>query len=195
MRAATYELLTELSFVWYNIKNGRMLTMIQYKGRNIIYSFRYSGLIARKFLAFLYLTFGVVWLALLCGLVAMCIRDGGLNEESIAVLCLMLGFFVVGAFFLSLDLYFRHIERKYMLWLTDEGLEERSVIPFEYSMRKQGNRKTYRFGVTFSVNGNEITKYNKNYDGFFALHSKGMQILYSPKFDEVMVLDNCSADE
>ncbi|HIY45116.1 MAG TPA: hypothetical protein H9731_01215 [Candidatus Borkfalkia excrementipullorum] len=169
--------------------------MVRYKGKEIIYSFRYSGLMSRKFLAFLYLTFGVVWMALLCGLVAMCIRDGGLNADSTAVLCLMLGFFVIGAFFLAIDLYYRSIEKKYMLWLTDEGLEERSVIPFEYSMRKQGNRKTYRFGVTFSVNGNEITKYNKNYDGFYVLHSEGMQILYSPKFDEVMVLEGSTAEK
>ena len=102
----------------------------------------------------------------------------------------MIGFLVLGVFFLALDIHYRRIENKYALWLTDEYLVEENVVPLEYSMRTYGNRKTHRFGVAISINGEKIVKYNKNYDGFFALHSDEMDILYAPTYDEVMVLSN-----
>ena len=58
---------------------------------------------------------------------------------------------------------------------------------------KETSRKIYRFGITFSVNGKKVTKYSKNYDGFFISYKNTpvnnvMNILYSPSNDEVMVL-------
>ena len=162
--------------------------MVKYKGREIVYSFRYGGACPRKFLMFLYFIFGIVWIALLCGLIAMLVRDGEMNADNITVMCLMIGFFGLGAFFLVLDIHYRRIEDKYALWLTDEYLVEEKVVPFEYSMRTYGDRKTHRFGVAISMDGEKIVKYNKNYDGFFALHSEEMDVLYAPTYDEIMVL-------
>ena len=162
--------------------------MVKYKGKEIIYSFSYSGIVPRKFLAFLCAIFIMGSLACLCGVIIKCIEIGGMDSDSITITILMAFFIGLFLLFFFIDYWQRRIENKYKKWLTDENLVEKIVTPFEHSMVERGNKK-YRFGVTFTVNETKITKYNKNYDGFFALYeNKQMHILYSPQYDEVLVL-------
>ena len=103
------------------------------------------------------------------------------------MLCLAIVFAILFSIFLIYDVWYRHIEKKYSLWLTDENLVEDVVVPFEYSMQDHG-RKVYRFGVKFNIGDKQITKISKNFDGFYALHMQKIHFIYSPKFDEIMVL-------
>ena len=161
--------------------------MIQFKGSDIIYSFRYGGVISHRFLVLLYAIFGILFVGLLSGFIATFIEYAVLNTDGVVMLCLAIAFAIFFSIFLIYDVWYRHIEKKYLLWLTDENLIEDVVVPFEYSMQDHG-RKVYRFGVKFNIGDKQITRISKNFDGFYALHTQEMHIIYSPKFDEIMVL-------
>lgn len=77
-------------------------------------------------------------------------------------------------------------------WLIDENLFETTVEPWEFSSTRGGPfKKTYRFGIDFVMNDNSYRMISSHYDSFYkAIKGKTIIILYSPKHDQVMVLEN-----
>lgn len=59
--------------------------------------------------------------------------------------------------------------------------------------------KYYKFGVQFDCGGERVVKYSNRYDRMMTLYSdKPMKLLYSPRYDEVLVVENdfiCRRDE
>lgn len=74
-------------------------------------------------------------------------------------------------------------------WLTDEDLIVRHVVP--YIVSEIGFRVTdpVKIGLKFTYQDRKLTKTSeKHRAGFRNLVGKEVQILYSPKFDQVMIL-------
>lgn len=74
-------------------------------------------------------------------------------------------------------------------WLTDEGMLVRHAVPFIVS--EIGSRVTdpVKIGLKFTYQDRKLTKTSeKHCAGFRNLIEKEVQILYSPKFDQVMIL-------
>lgn len=161
--------------------------MITYKGKGICYSFRYGAVSSKKFFRICAVFFLVYFIILFCVSIILIIQSLFSGPGPLVSICMFL-FLAIGVFFIAIDQWVRRIERQYAIWILDENLVEVQTIPFEYSMC-ENRKKAYRFGVTFLVEDKEITKYSKVYDNFFSLHrNQRLNILYSPKYDEVMIL-------
>lgn len=100
-------------------------------------------------------------------------------------------FIPVTILFVTAVVFIIQKRRKHIVahWLTDEGMLVRHVVPFIVS--EIGFRVTdpVKIGLKFTYQDRKLTKTSeKHCAGFRNLIGKEVQILYSPKFDQVMIL-------
>ncbi|MDE5721976.1 MAG: hypothetical protein K2I30_04455 [Clostridia bacterium] len=80
-------------------------------------------------------------------------------------------------------------DKEILVWLTDDGLFETTAIPWEFSSTLIGFATYYRFGVDFSNKDISCRKISLGYDAFYKqIKDTKINILYSPKYNEVMIL-------
>jgi hypothetical protein len=87
----------------------------------------------------------------------------------------------------------KQLDRLIALALSDPDLVKRTVEPWVFSTTagnpREGNR--YRMGINFRVNSKKHMKIEKKYSTLYRrFENKEMEILYSPKYDQVLVLDS-----
>lgn len=163
--------------------------MITYNGKRICYSLKYGGACSKKIFkicAVLFLVYGIIFLV-----VSIILIIQSLFSEPGGLLLICMGIsLAIGIFFIVFDRWMRRIEKEYEIWISDDNLIETQATPFEYSAHNNNRgKKVYRFGVTFMVGDKELTKYSNIYDKFFEAHrDKQLNILYSPRYDEVMIV-------
>ena len=82
-------------------------------------------------------------------------------------------------------------ETCHRLWLTDKDLLVTYAKPFITSVNYSRGSKFHKFGVKFSFRNEKIIRYSKHYDNIVLLYeNKPMKLLYSPKFDEVLIVED-----
>lgn len=162
--------------------------MVNYKDKQIIYTFKYGGYISRRIKIVLYI---VPIFIILLGLTIFTLLFIG--KENGAWESLILPF--LGVIFMCIFVFLFIKEKKHdkeiISWLNDENLCEAESTPWEFSNRQIGFSTYYRFGVDFDINDISCRKISSCYDAFYRKHAnKIIQILYSPKYDQVMILKN-----
>lgn len=174
--------------------------MLKFKGREIIYSFKYGGFVKKSEIIILYVISGslfalsaILFIGLIC-LNNNSIWDNNIIASFIFVLVTACGLVTCCIFFLILKIKRNKVEKEMIKWLSDELLVERTVYPWIFSETAGGPKtkaKLFRFGIKFSVNDKKYSKISNKYDGFVRqFKEKPMVILYSPKYDQVMVIKN-----
>ncbi len=171
--------------------------MVKYNGRKIIYTFKYGAYLTLtdKFLyiiatVFLFLFFGVS-LFMICYY-----RDNdAVIYEGLIVSC------IAGFVYLAMTVYYickaKRIDREIYEWLKDEHLIKAYADTYEFEKEwLKGGSYHYKLGITFENNGEKYSRfttrtekgrYFKRLDSL-VLNNR-LEILYSPKYGEVMVLD------
>lgn len=167
--------------------------MVTYKDKKIIYSFRYSGFMPKKVKIIICIPFIVLFAALLILTICLNIDRGGFlsDTDTIAVFILTIISLLVLSLFPITAIRKKRIERRYRLWLTDDGLVETEAKPFVSSENFMKGTKYYKFGVQFECGGKRVVKYSNHYDRMITLYSdKPMKLLYSPRYDEVLIVED-----
>ncbi|MDE6104965.1 MAG: hypothetical protein K2G38_04720 [Clostridia bacterium] len=113
-----------------------------------------------------------------------------LTDALYSLLLLVIGLAVLVPIVIALVKITKH-DKVISVWLEDENLFETTAIPWEFSSQFIGFGVHYRFGVDFKKDGTSYRKISSGYDAFYK-RIKGTQvnILYSPKYDEVMILED-----
>ena len=152
--------------------------MVKYKEQNIIYVLKYGGYMTKRqkiqlfSLSIFMIIFGAV-----CFTILMVY-----NEILAAVLCLIL--------IHDLSAAKKH-DKEISVWITDENLIKTTAISWKYDTDYSGIHRRHKFGVEFNVKNDTIKKVSLRYDVFYkSIKDKEIEILYSPKYDEVMILES-----
>ena len=162
--------------------------MVKYKDQNIIYTLKFSGYMTKRQKFYLYpWSIFMILLGLICFTILMIY-----NEILSAVLSLILlsGLGLSLLFILVYELLSeKKLDKEILKWITDENLFETVVTPWEFS--STGNfTPHYKFGIDFEYNGESLRKISSHYSAFYKkIKGEEIKILYSPKYDEVMILD------
>ena len=167
--------------------------MVTYKGKKIIYSLHYSGFMPKKIKIIIYVPFIALFAALLTLTICLNIDHGGFlsDTDTIAVFVMTIISLLGLSLFPITSIRKRSIERRYQLWLTDDMLVETEAKPFVSSVNYMKGTKYYIFGVKFECEGKLVVKYSNHYDRMITLYSdKPMKLLYSPRYDEVLVVED-----
>lgn len=164
--------------------------MVKYKEQNIIYVLKYGGYMTKRqkiqlfSLSIFMIIFGAV-----CFTILMVY-----NEILAAVLCLILflGLWLPFLFILIHDLSAaKKHDKEISVWITDENLIKTTAISWKYDTDYSGIHRRHKFGVEFNVESDTIKKVSLRYDVFYkSIKDKEIEILYSPKYDEVMILES-----
>ena len=71
------------------------------------------------------------------------------------------------------------------------NLIKTTAISWKYDTDYSGIHRRHKFGVEFNVESDTIKKVSLRYDVFYkSIKDKEIEILYSPKYDEVMILES-----
>lgn len=165
--------------------------MVKYSPEMILTSFHYGPKLPRKVTWFIMMPFIVLVATFAILFIALCVtrEEHFADSDVIAVFCLMLAFTLILCIFPILHIRRRIIDKKIELWLTDEQLIDRFVHPFMFSSTGWGPFEGCRIGIKFRVGDTKYLKISKHYENLFRLYKdRPMHILYSPKYDEVLVL-------
>lgn len=92
---------------------------------------------------------------------------------------------------IAVVLYFRNciIKRNVEKWLTDDEIIERRVIPFKFSEAGNVLARPMKIGIRFLYNNRHLLIISRKYSIVFKkLIGREIMILYTPKYNEVMIL-------
>ena len=166
--------------------------MVSYNGKKIIYTFKYGKSFedAKRWQVVFIIVGSSVFI--LIGITAFIIMFIN-NDEDAWSGFLFCSFGV--AFIVVLLIWFfvkRKREKEICKWLTDEKLFESKGYPWEFS--KAGGAPFspagYRFGIDFKKHGHSYRKMSLKYDRFFKkVEGTKITVLYSPEYDQVMVVE------
>lgn len=167
--------------------------MVYYDEKKIIYSLRYGGFISNKAKVMILIPFVALFVVLLTLSICLNIEHGGFLEDAdtISVFVFTVLSMLILFIFPIVQLRKNRIEKKYRLWLTDKDLLVTYAKPFITSVNYSRGSKFHKFGVKFSFRNEKIIRYSKHYDNIVLLYeNKPMKLLYSPKFDEVLIVED-----
>lgn len=160
--------------------------MVSYRNKNIIYTFKYGGYISKNVKITLIIIPSILMLLSLIIFIIMMLN----NEEGAwaSLILFFIGLIVLIPILCSLFKISRN-DKEILTWLNDENLIEANAMPWEYSRKSIGLGIYYRFGVEFNLNGDAYKAISSGYDAFYK-HIKDIpiHILYSPKYEQVMIL-------
>ena len=169
------------------------INMVYYNKKKIIYSLRYGGFISRKAKIIIMIPFIVLFISLLTLSVCLNIEQRGFlkDADTISVFVLTIVSMLILCIFPIANIRKSRIEKKYRLWLKDEDLFETYAKPFITSVNYCRGSKLHKFGVKFLFHNKKIIKFSQHYDNVIILYKdKPMRLLYSPRFDEVMIVED-----
>lgn len=167
--------------------------MVYYDGKKIIYSLRYGGFISTKAKIIIMIPFVALFVILLILSIYLNIERGGFLEDAdtVSVFVFTIVSVLILFIFPIVQLRKNRIEKQYRLWLTDKDLLETYAKPFITSVNYSRGSKFHKFGVKFLFRNEKIIRYSKHYDNVVLLYeNKPMRLLYSPKFDEVLIVED-----
>lgn len=170
--------------------------MLKYEDKFIVYDFDHGGYnFTRKIVTWLLIIVSSLFLILIIPFLYNCITmpsplsDGsvrGLGIVIIIILCIYAAIPVC----LIRD---KRLDKIIAQALADPDLVKYAVEPW-VSSTSPGGRYTgelYRMGINFRIDSKKYMKIEKNYSHLYRrFENKEMEILYSPKYDQVLVLDN-----
>lgn len=165
--------------------------MVNYNGRKIIYTFRHGTCFSMRS-KIIYLIGAVFWLAL--GITQLIFR----YYEYMVVAYI---YCFVGIMFLVVTVYYfckaRRIDREISKWLKDEHLFEAYAEAYEFEEWYNRGTVYYKLGINFKNNAEKYSQYTSRSESVWRfkkicnlVKSNKLEILYSPKYGEVMVFES-----
>lgn len=160
--------------------------MVKYNDKEIVYTFKYGGYVIKKVKLILFIIpISLIVVGLIIFTVLFINKENG-AWESLILSVIGLIFFCI---FLILILKEKRQDKKILCWLKDENLYETKAIPWEFSNKVIGFATYHRMGIDFINNEKLNRKISLGYDAFYKnVKDKEITILYSPKYDQVMIL-------
>lgn len=161
---------------------------MEYTIETVKYTFRYGRFLPKHFFVLFFSMFGGLLFMLACVLIYCIVGQQG-SEEIIGICCVALIPFVIIAITLIVMIVQRRRKKIVARWLLDDQLIERRVIPFIVSQIGGRSSDPVQIAIKFRCGDRKLTKVSKKHSaGFQALAYKEITILYSPRYDQVMVL-------
>ena len=175
--------------------------MVKYNGKKIIYTFKHGACITvRDICLFLIGTVFFFALGITMFIVGYSDDDKFLDYSVLISGCL------AGSFCLGILIFYlckaKLTDREISEWLKDESLFEACAEAHQFE--KQGGRGSvyYKLGISFEHDGEKYSRFVSRTEkvGYFRRLNNiveenrlNINILYSPKYGEVMVLNNSEA--
>ena len=162
--------------------------MVSYNNKKIVYTFKYGGYGSKKMkVALVACSVVMILLGIICFVILYLLEEdgawGGLIP-AVAGLSMLITFLYV-------NVNLKRHDKIILQWLNDENLFETETEPWEFDCESSQSTFNFRFGVDFEMNGEQYRKISKGYDGFYKIiKDKKIKILYSPKYDQVMILQS-----
>lgn len=163
-----------------------------FKNRKIIYSFEYGGYSTRKERLILHIAFGVI---ILFG-IALSLGFGLQSDYNFRVgaVCGSVAFMIacgIIPLLVVMSIPFKEHKHDKIIseWLEADEIIFLSVKPWEYQIKQSIACLKYRFGVKYEIDGKDYCKISKKFDTFYnRIKNNHIDILYIPKYDQVLVL-------
>lgn len=161
---------------------------MEYTVKQISHTLKFGKFLSTRFFVLFFSMFGGL-LFVIIGALLYCIISRQ-DMTTIRGLCILI-LIPVTILIVTAVVFIIQKRRKHIVahWLTDEGMLVRHVVPFIVS--EIGFRVTdpVKIGLKFTYQDRKLTKTSeKHCAGFRNLIGKEIKILYSPKFDQVMIL-------
>lgn len=161
---------------------------MEYTVKQISHTLKFGKFLSTRFFVLFFSMFGGLLFVIL-GALLYCVISRQ-DMTTIRGLCILI-LIPVTILIVTAVVFIIQKRRKHIVahWLTDEDLIVRHVVP--YIVSEIGFRVTdpVKIGLKFTYQDRKLTKTSeKHCAGFRNLIEKEVQILYSPKFDQVMIL-------
>lgn len=157
--------------------------------QSVLYTFKYGQRTPLKYIIAMLCVFAVL-LMVCCGILIWNlvseINDIDLQIGMTFIICISAIMII-----LAVVLHFRNckINRNVEKWLADDEIIERRVIPFKFSEAGNVLARPMKIGIRFQYNYRHLLIISKKYSlAFTKLIGKEIMILYTPKYNEVMIL-------
>ncbi len=161
--------------------------MVKYKEQNIIYTLKYGGYATKKQkIIILVVPSILVILGIIISVLML------LYKENIwlGMIIGLIGVIILVPIIFALIVETKN-DKEISIWITDENLIKTTAISWKYDTDYSGIHRRHKFGVEFNVKNDTIKKVSLRYDVFYkSIKDKEIEILYSPKYDEVMILES-----
>lgn len=161
---------------------------MEYTVKQISHTLKFGKFLSTRFFVLFFSMFGGLLFVILGALLYCVISQQ--DMATIRGLCILI-FIPVTILIVTAIVFIIQKRRKHIVahWLTDEGMLVRHAVPFIVS--EIGFRVTdpVKIGLKFTYQDRKFTKTSEKHCACFRnLIEKEIQILYSPKFDQVMIL-------
>lgn len=167
--------------------------MVEYNNRVVFSSLKHGGFLKRKYKLIIALPFIICFTVLFTAIIIISATHDGfllaMNNGYWGMFAILCVFAVAVLLIFISELRKAAIEREWKKWLTDDRLVFLETTPFLVEEHYNGASRYTKFGISFKYNGDTIVKYSQHFDNIYEIYkNSAMDILYSPKYDEVMVL-------
>lgn len=161
---------------------------MEYTVKQISHTLKFGKFLSTRFFVLFFSMFGGLLFVIL-GALLYCVISRQ-DMTTIRGLCILI-FILVTILIVTAVVFIIQKRCKHIVahWLTDEGMLVRHAVPFIVS--EIGFRVTdpVKIGLKFTYQDRKLTKTSEKHCACFRnLIEKEIQILYSPKFDQVMIL-------
>ena len=167
--------------------------MLKYNNKIIMCDFNRGGYIifSKKWLMFwlVFITIFFCWSFIL--FLSYCLTNPipFSDNNTIGALCFSILFFVGYIIIFLVSIRDKRYEKMVKMVLEDPDLVERTVKPFVTSTETARLATIYRIGIRFRIGSKKYLKVQEGYTHLYrAFKDREMEILYSPKYDRVLVL-------
>ncbi len=169
--------------------------MVNYNGRKIIYTFKYGAYITLtdKLLYVLATVLFFLFFGISLFMVCHYVDNDSVTYKGLIVSC------VAGLIYLATTVYCickaKRVDKDISKWLKDESLFESCAEVYEFEEWYERGSVSYKLGISFKNNGEQYRQYTSRSESIWRfkkicnlVKSNKLEILYSPKYGEVMVL-------
>ena len=170
--------------------------MVSHNGKKIIYTFKYGRslkkptkkeIIAITVGCIIFILIGII------GFIVMLLNNDEDAWSGFIFIAIGLGLLLTMIIFLAVE---NRKEREINKWLSDKDLFESKGYPWEFSSDYGLFRQSCSFGIDFKRDGKSYRKISRRQDRFFkSVEGTKLTVLYSPEYDQVMVLESTQKKE
>lgn len=159
-----------------------------YNIKDIKCTFQYAQFLSKYSFFVLFTIFGISFFVTLIAFLYCFISQQELKTTLGVAFCMTISIIGLTITFLTLIIQKKRTA-KIELWLADRELIERKVIPFIISEKSDFLYRSVKISVKFTYKNRKLTKTSEKCRPCFRLIAhKEVSILYSPTYDQVMVL-------
>lgn len=169
--------------------------MVKYNGRNIVYTFKYGVCLTGSDKLS-----DALWSAFFFVLGISLFIPCYLEKHKFIAYEILIVFCFAGCVFLAITIFNRLrnrcAEKEISEWLADERLFEACIETYQLNKIRSRNICSYRLSIDFEKNGEKYSKFTSHTEKVRYFHrlkkivkSDIVNIVYSPKYGEVMVLE------